>query len=263
MRRAALIPLLALLALLIGGCGSGGDYSAVRSAVEHNNSQSRYKASFVTELTLEGGTVTLLFMQGSYSADRDKEILHSSCVEVYMGTSSTLVEMYSDGYVYTEHNGEKIKYRSEPQDIFGYMHFARPISFNASDINRLSVSSNASGNLYRYTVKGDYRQQLLDIIGDGIYGLARINKPQTDKTGFGEIRVEDTLTEEDGQLVLASRQMTFLMYLYDTPPYTPGYTPPEKDYMLEVTVRIKVSYTERGEGVEISAPVAEDYNELE
>ncbi|PKM63123.1 MAG: hypothetical protein CVU97_01850 [Firmicutes bacterium HGW-Firmicutes-21] len=264
MRRVALILLLAVLAALLFGCGNNEDFSVVQGAVENTNAVKRYKANFVTDLTFENGSATLLFMQGEYSIDREKQIMSSSYVESYLGASSSLVERYFDGYVYTDIDINKTKYQRSADELFGYMYFSEPIAFEEKDIKNLSVRNSSEGTLYSFTVKSGYDEQLLKLMGEGIYALAHITKPQTEKTRFSDINVEYIIAENgEGEPILASRQMVFTMHLYQTPAYTPWYTPPESDYRLDLKVRIKVSYKDFGDEVEIQQPIIEDYSDLE
>jgi hypothetical protein len=126
----------------------------------------------------------------------------------------------------------------------------------------LKKDTNSAGTLYTFKVKSGYDEQLKALLGDNIYSLAKITKPQTEKTRFSEIECEYTFTQnQNGQTVLVNRQIVFTAYLYETPTYTPGYTPPEEDYMLDLKVRIKVTYKDT-DNVEISEPVVKDYSEI-
>ncbi len=262
MKRLAPLLLIAL-SLILFGCNRSEEYAVLREAVENTNNLQRSKADFIAEMTFENRAATLLFLQGSYSLDREEQLMNSQLVEMYLGSSGSLSEMYYDGYVYTQTEERKSRYPMEAQELFGYLYFAQPINFEYKDIKKLKQSENIRGTLYSFTVKSGYDEELLTLLGEGIYSLAKINVPQTEKTRFGEIKVEYTVSDREGAPVLASMQTVFTVFLYETPPYTPGYTRPEEDYMLELTVRIKVSYNDFGDGVEIAVPNIEEYSDLE
>lgn len=251
----------ALASGLLAGCGEKVSFSEISAGIENTNAVKRYQASFITELTFEKGTATLLYQQGSYSIDRDKQQLSSEYVRTYLGSSDKVTEMYKDGYVYLNDKNGKSKYKSKPE-FLSYMHYAEALNFNEKDVTNLKKGTNSTGTLYTFKVKSGYDEQLKTLLGDNIYSLAKLSKPQTDKTRFSEIECEYTFTQnQNGQTVLANRQIEFTVYLYDTPPYTPGYTPPEEDYMLDLKVRIKVSYKNM-DNAAISEPVTTDYSEI-
>lgn len=253
----------AVLAVALSGCDQSDRFSAVQQAVENTNAQKRYKADFMAEFTFADEAATLLFMQGSYAIDREKQLLHSSYANSYFGVPSQVTEMYTDGYVYTEMEGNKNKYKKKADELFCYLQYAEALNFIYSDIKDFSEDENSKGTLYKFTVESGYDEQLLKLMGEGIYDLAKIERPQKEKTRFGEIECEYTVTKNDsGESMLASCQTVFTMYLYNTPPYSPGYTPPEEDYMLELKVRLKVSYTEFGNSVAIQAPDVNEYKIL-
>ncbi len=262
MRRVTLVLLTAVLVSgLLSGCGEKTEYSEVSAGIENTNAIKRYNASFLTELTFNNGTATLLYQQGSYSIDREQQQLYSEYVRTYLGASDKITEMYRDGYVYLNDSSGKSKYESKPE-FLTCLHYAETMNFNEKDISGLKKDTNSAGTLYTFKVKSGYDEQLKALLGDNIYSLAKITKPQTEKTRFSEIECEYTFTQnQNGQTVLVNRQIVFTAYLYETPTYTPGYTPPEEDYMLDLKVRIKVTYKDT-DNVEISEPVVKDYSEI-
>lgn len=262
MRRTAFILLtLALTSGLLSGCGEKVPYSEVSAGIQNTNAIRRYNASFIAEMTFENETATLLYQQGSYSIDRDAQQLYAEYVRTYLGASDKVTEMYKDGYVYLSDSSGKTRYESKPE-FLGYLQYAEALDFNEKDVSNLKKSKNSSGTLYTFKVKSGYDEQLKTLLGDNIYSLAKIAKPQKDKTHFSEIECEYTFTQDkNGQPVLATRQIMFTVYLYDTPAYTPGHTPKEEDYRLDLKVRIRVTYKVL-ENIEISEPVTTDYNEI-
>jgi len=251
---------LALACGLLSGCGGNASFGEVSAGVENTNANKRYSASFITEITFDNETATLLYQQGSYSIDRDAQKLYAEYVRTYLGSSDKVAEMVQDGYLYiSDSNG---KFKVNRPDYLGYLQYAEALNFDEKDVSGLKKSKNSSGTLYAFKVKSGYDEQLKKLLGDDIYSLAKIIKPQKNKTRFGEIECEYTFTQdENGQTVLVSRQIVFTVALYDTPAYTPGYTPPETDYMLDLKVRIKVTY-KAFDNVEISEPVTTDYSEI-
>lgn len=262
MRRIIRILLTAVLAGgLLSGCGEKASFGEVSAGIDNTNAIKRYQASFITEFTFEEEKVTLLYQQGSYSIDRDQQQLYADYVRTYFGASDKITEMYKDGYVYQSNGSGRSKYQSKPE-FLDYLQYAEALNFNEKDISGLKKDTNSSGTLYTFKVKSGYDERLKAVLGDNIYSLTKLTKPQKEKTRFSEIACEYTFTQnKDGQTVLANRQIEFTVYLYDTPAYTPGYTPPEEDYMLELKVRIKVTYKDTG-SVEISEPVTTDYSEI-
>jgi len=250
---------IAILLTCFYGCDKSESFLKVTTAVENTNAKQRYQAKYVVDMKFPGAILT--FEQGSYSIDRQQKKLYLNGVKSYLGTSKKLIEMYSEGYVYTDLDGAKSKAEIVPEKFFNYLYYAQAFDFKYEDIKKLSVDTNSSGTLYTFTVESGYDKQLLALMGDDVYSLARITKPQTEKTRFSEIKCEYTVTDnKNGEPILAGSQIAFTMFLYDTPAYTPGYTPPENDYMLELSVRLNVSYTAFGDEVSIEAPVVRDYS---
>ena len=260
----ALLLLISVFALALIGCQQKEEYSDLSEAIENTNSKERYSANFLAEFTFDNDLVTLLFAQGFYSVDRDKNLLYSEFVQTHLGHSGRYTEICKDGYVYADLDGEKNRYKKNTAEHLEYIYYSTALNFKYEDIDHLKTAENSDGTLYSFTVNGDYDDKLMTMLGEGIYSTAQIKKPQKEKTRFGEIKCEYNLTEdENGIKTLLSRQIVFKVYLYDTPPYSPTYTPPEEDYMLELKVRFKLSYKDFGEAVSIPEPDTEQYKPVE
>jgi outer membrane lipoprotein-sorting protein len=129
-RRVTLVLLTAVLVSgLLSGCGEKTEYSEVSAGIENTNAIKRYNASFLTELTFNNGTATLLYQQGSYSIDREQQQLYSEYVRTYLGASDKITEMYRDGYVYLNDSSGKSKYESKPE-FLTCLHYAETMNFN-------------------------------------------------------------------------------------------------------------------------------------
>lgn len=264
MKKIALILVIAIFSACFSCCGTDESFAPVSEAVKNINAKQRYTANYLTEMTFEKDTAIMLFKQGSFSIDREEQSLYSKGVQSYFANSSQLTEMFYDGIVYTDLDGIKSKYEIAAEEYFSNLYYEKALEFDEDNVDKLTKDTNSSGTLYKFTVENGYEDRLWTILGkDGIYNLAKISKPQTEKTHFSEIDCEYTITQnENDEPLLASYQLIFTVFLYDTPPYSPGYTPPEKDYMIELKIRIKVSYTSFGEDVLIEIPNVNEYSEL-
>lgn len=260
MRKIALVLAIAVICAL-PGCTDKAKYSAAEKAVENTNSCQRQKVNYAVEMKIADESVTMMFSHGNYVIDRENGLMHSTSIETYIGTQSTQTQYYFDGYVYTDLDGSKTKYKGAADDVFGYLQFAKVISFKKEDISKLKV--NEDGTEVSFTVKEGYKDQLWGLLGDGFYSLAKIVKPQKEKTKIGSAEcVLSIKNDSEGNPILSSYKLTFPVVLYDTPAYSPNYTPPEEDYMLEITVSLSLNFTSFGEEVTFEKPNQNEYKDL-
>lgn len=116
---------------MLTGCGgSGGKYSTYASAYNKVTASGGMDADLNVTLTMDGQTSNYT---GNFKVDTANNIMYYE-----MGSGDTKTIQFSDGsYVYTEHNGEKVKYAlnsegsgpAEPQKEAG----AEAPAFNTSE----------------------------------------------------------------------------------------------------------------------------------
>jgi hypothetical protein len=126
-------------------------------------------------------------------------------------------------------------------EFFGRIIYVKPFIPSSGYIEGIDDISTAAGKGYKVYLKnaGDV---LYPLIGNGIYSLAMIKSPQYDLMNIKEANISYTIDENSGKITTMT--MSFILYLYDTPPYIPnGGKTNLEDYTLDIRVNYTVSYS--------------------
>ncbi len=252
--------LLLIGVVVLTGCGSSLDFSALKAAIIDTDSMTKLQGTFVTEMTFDDKKATLLFRQGGFSADKENALFFYDYSEVYLGVSASKTVNLYDGYIYEDSEGEKYRHTKEDLSLTGLVPFSAfyDFDFNSAKSKKLYPRGEGQeGDIYTFTLKDQKEDFIKSVFGDSIYNLTLIRAPQREETRYGDIKVEYVVDDTRG--LLLSFSVTFDITLYETPPYTPGYTPPKEDYALNIKVSSTIKFKEFGEAVSISPPAIEKY----
>ncbi|MBQ5837985.1 MAG: hypothetical protein IIW39_04855 [Clostridia bacterium] len=248
MKKCLLTCLLAL-SVLISGCADSGNtsdklISELNGAIGSVNSEDRASGEYLIEITVSG--VTLYYASGDIAFDRKADVAHNEFTSSYMGNSVVSQNYYSNGkLVSVEGTNSNVLDRTSEQ-IMGKFPYAKLLEL-PDEVSDVTEKSSSVGRTVELT-RQDTAKIFETVVGDGIYSLATvIKKPQTDKTQFGDTKC--TYTVKDGRAV--GCRYEFTVKLFDTPAYVPGYSVPESEYTLELSVVAKVNYDCFGNDVKL------------
>lgn len=263
--RKSLVGLAAAAALLLPGCAVQ-DASPVITAAQNTNAHERMSVDYMHEMLITGTATTFSYMLGSYSIDRKENLLENIGYGTYKGEPQNIVEMYKNETFFSSINkgmssGESCVIRAaEPEEIFNYYYLAEAfVPPGAESMKGLKITENSYGQLYTFTVSDGHQSYFLSLLDDELYSEVGLASPQKDKTSVGDVKCEYTLTERDGQSLLHSAAVTVEIKLFDTPPYSPVYEYPEEDYTITLEMRIRLTFTDFDDSVQISDPNPKDF----
>jgi hypothetical protein len=116
----------------------------------------------------------------------------------------------------------------------------------------LSVEETHDGVLYTLVANQGQKTLVEEIWKTDLYSLAGIRVPDREKESYGDVTY--TYSVKNGEVTSVTVKLT--VTLFETAPYTPGYTPDEEDLRLELSLTAKVTLKQSGDGVTV--PVYEE-----
>ncbi len=253
--------LIAVLLLLLTSCGGNAELyrQSVSDAAEQTNLLTRFEADFFLEVTFDDSKATLLYRNGSFGIDREAKRLFSVDSQTLLGTSVKVTTFCDGKTVYREAGQNKTASKLEEADVFSVLpYFPMPV-FKAEDMLDVEPRTVDDGTQYVFSVKNAKDFILAASAGDEIYTLAMLNKPQKDKTEFGNLNCSYTVGTLGGRECVTSQLYSFDMTLYDTPPYAAGADIDPEDYKLELNFRIRIKIRSIPDSVELPDFDPKDY----
>lgn len=248
------------LLLLLASCGDSDQHrEAITGATAETNLLQCFEADFFVEITFDSSRATLLYRNGSFSIDREAERLYCVDSQTLLGTSAKVITFCEDGVLYRESGKNKTASDTDAAEVFASMPYMPMPEFAAEDIYGIEQHNADGSTQYIFNVKNADDFMRLASAGDEIYKLAMLNKPQKDKTQFSDLKCNYIIGSIDGKDCVTSRQYSFDMTLYDTPPYAAGANIDPDDYKLELNFRIRIKVRSAPVSVEIPAFDASEY----
>lgn len=247
MKRTLILFLCLTLCLPLASCARV-DYEPLNEAVQATQALEKYSADYYIEVSLSDGSVNLLYLNGSYSIDKANKLLARDSSQTYLGDAWHETEQYDGEALYNAEGDDKYKVVCTFEEVLEQTVYATVPVIDQSDISRLSVSQNASGTLYKFTAK-DMAEYEFSTVGDNIYTLAALRKPQKDLTQYSDLDCEYTVGTLGGETCVTGWQVSYQISLFDTPPYAAGTKQDINDYRLDITVRIRVKIKSIGQEI--------------
>lgn len=232
-------------AILLAACGETfADSASIISACEKHAAKQTYSAKFRLNMTFENGQHTLVFSQGSYTADLSggTPYVKVSASQNYLSNPSAVEGVYENGVyrVYDPYAGEEAgvsEYELSKTEFFGQILFMQPSVPDDKYIKSSKAVKTAVGEGVCYELK-DATELLLPLLGESIYDLALIKKPKRELTEA----LSASLTLVPSETGVYSMTLNFSLRLADTPPYVPGGGDLQEDYTLYVDAEYTVTY---------------------
>ena len=254
-----LISCLLALSLLICGCADGGGtnselLSELNGAIESVNAEARVSGGYLIEISVSG--VTLYYAKGNIAFDREKNVAFNDFTQTYMGKSVVSQNYFSNGRLVSVEKGKATEFDRTSEQILGKFPYSELMTL-PENIGEITEKISSVGRTVEL-VRKDTSVICETVVGKDIYTLTGvIKKPQTDKTRYSDTKC--VYTVKDGRVV--GCRYEFTVTLFDTPAYVPGYSVPESEYTIDLSVVAKVNYDEFGEGITVSEYSAEESKE--
>jgi len=252
------LPLLLCFALLLSSCNAL-HYDSIEQYVNATNGLTKYSANFFIQVGFADGSVSLLYLNGSYDVDKQSGVLYRDGSETYLGDSWHETEFFENGCLYNAEGDDKYAVTCTLDDVLAQTIYRMLPQIDSENAYKISEASNAGGRLFSFGAK-NMQEYEFEIVGDNIYALAALNVPQKDKTQYTDLKCEYTVSDKFGTEMVTAWQIQYGMSLYDTPPYIPGKAVNEEDYRLDINVRIKVVINSVGEDVVLPEYDPSEYN---
>ena len=232
-------------AILLAACSETfADSTSVVSACEKHAEKRSYTAKFRLNMTFENGQHTLVFSQGSYTADLSgtAPYVKVNASQNYLSTPSAMEGVYENGVyrVYDPYAGddaEVTEYVLNENEFFGQILFMQPTVPEDKYIKSSKAVNTAVGEGVCYELK-DATELLFPLLGESIYDLALLKKPKRELTEV----LSASLTLIPSETGVYSMTLNFSLRLADTPPYVPGGGDLQEDYTLYVSTEYTVTY---------------------
>lgn len=257
-RAAAL--LLAVCALLCCGCENASSpdpetYGMLSDLVSAVGSEQRFCTDFLMETTFldpsTGKSHVLYFLDGRASCDREEKRAFQDFKATVLGASYHGCEYLSENGRVRLQDGQTTPFVQEVgQALTAFPYSA--VTLPPIDSVRSLVSSDTPDGSYTLVWSEGQKELIEDVWQVDLYSMARIVLPDRTKEKFGDVTC--ILAVKDG--ALASVTWTLSATIYETPAYTPGYTPKDEDSRLDLSIRVKLTFVSFGNDVEI--PVYEE-----
>lgn len=260
-KRTLVKPLVLLLIamLLLTSCQTKPDegvYNTLVSLHEGYEAVERGKIGFLMEATFgddeTGEAGVLYFIQGEAAYDQQTETAWQKYTATLLASTYNSEEYYADGVKKHIESGEVYDIETEPEaffDAFPYCDIPMP-AFAA--VKSLSVEETYDGVLYTLVANQGQKALVEEIWKTDLYTLAGIRVPDREKESYGDVTY--TYSVKNGEVT--SVTVKLMVTLYETAPYTPGYTPDDEDLRLELSLTAKVTLKQKGDGVTV--PVYEE-----
>ena len=258
LRRAALCCAAALLLTGCSGAPDTSDYPVLASAVAAANEAGNKQVSFLMQFTFGEEKTTMLFAQGEYTVGTENGYaLSGKMTQTVLGASVTVEFCYADGWYGYVLDGNAIRREQTEESLRSGFLFSDAFLFDESDVTSMTRSSGDAGSgIYELKIGGDHTARLVELLGEDIYALSQLSKPDKSKTQATDLVCGYTVAA-DGRL--PGRTLSYTLSLYDTPPYVPGVEPDYEDYHLELQITMRMQYAYDG----VQPPELPDMNEYE
>lgn len=247
MKRTLILILCLTFCLPLASCAHV-DYALLNEAAQATHALEKYSADYYIEVSLSDGSVNLLYLNGSYSIDKANKLLTRDSSQTYLGDAWHETEQYDGEALYNAEGDDKYRVVCTFEQVLEQTVYATVPVIDQSNISRLSVSQNASGTLYKFTAK-DMAEYEFNTVGDSIYTLAALRKPQKDLTQYSDLDCEYTVGVSGDEQYVTGWQVSYRISLFDTPPYAAGTKQDINDYRLDITVRIRVKIKSIGQEI--------------
>lgn len=262
-RRIRFLTLLLLaLSMLLCGCETspeeqyGESYETVSLLHKAYGEITRGELGFMMEATFRdpdtGETGVLYFLQGNGRYDTQAETAWQSFDATLLGASYHSEEYFAKGDKVHLENGEVYHLPTKAEEFFRAFPYCTIPLPPLSALTALEQDPVTGGTLYKLVFTQGQKQLAEETWKLDLYGLAGIANPDYDKESYGDMTY--TITEKDGKI--RSILVEFSVSIYKKAGYTPGYTPKEDDYRLDLKLTAKVEIKDQGEAVNI--PVYEE-----
>lgn len=235
-------------ALLLNGCGGApdtSDYPVLEAAVASANDAGCKQVKFLMQFTFGEERTTMLFVQGEYTVDTENGyVLSGRMSQTVLGASVTVTFSYADGWYAYIIDGQTMKRAYEEETLRSGFLFSDAFLFDEADVTSMTRSSGDAGaGIYELEIGGDHTARLVELLGEDIYALSQLSKPDKSKTQATDLVCGYTVAA-DGRLT--GRTLNYALSLYDTPPYVPGVEPDYEDYHLELQITMRMQYVYDG-----------------
>lgn len=261
MRRTGL--LLLSFVLLLCACSEKpdeADYGQLAGLHADYAAQTRAEVGFMMEASFRdpdtGQAGVLYYISGEARYDGTAQIAWQKFTATLLAATSNAEEYYADGIKKHVENGTVYDLATAPEELFGAFPYHTVPLPAFSGVKSLTVEESDGGMLYTLTASSGQKQLVEEIWRLDLYALAGIRLPDREKETYGDAVY--TFSVADGRIRSLFVKLT--VSLYETAGYTPGYTPKEEDYRLDLTLNAQISLRAEGEAVEI--PVWEEQGEL-
>ena len=257
-RASVIILALALLASLFSSCSDDDGYDIVFENATGTDQRAGKKVGFLMQLTFGDENTNLLFAQGNYTSLKGDGGLEftGKMTQTALGVSSSVEFFYTGGYYFHKLGDIQQKSIFPEEELEKGFLYSDAAMFDAALVSNIKRKDGTGGDdIYTFEITKGQAEKLLELVGEDIYSLAMLNKPQPDKTAVSACKC--TYVISDG--VLKSRSLEYIITVYDTPPYVPGQKAKEEDYRLDINVTLKMNY-ESYDVQEIELPSTEGYN---
>ena len=252
-----IISIFCIVSILFCSCSkvSEQDVTEINKAVDATNEEQLYDASFVFEVIDLSDDETVMFVQGSYSIDKNNSeyngpILNGSLVQTVNNSPSSLkIAFFDDTYV-TISKDYKILSDMESSVILNQFMCAPALSFDSKDIVSIESSEVSDGTMYvvEANYAETYKSYFDNFLGDDIYALSGMKKAVKELTEYKNIRCKYVVSDDQK---LVSRELSYTVIAYDTVPYFPGNQADKEDYKRTFDVSLKFNYKNFGNEVKV------------
>jgi hypothetical protein len=222
----------------------------ISEAISKTNSEIKYKASFVAEVSDMDTQDLIMFVQGNYQIDKQNStIANGELVQTVFDTPSSLeFGFYDNTYVTITDNVRILSTLSE-EELYKQFMFSPSVDFSNDELKSVENSTSSAGTIYTISIKDEYGKKYLDtLFGDDIYTFSSMKKVQKELTEYKNFICKYVISD-DGYIV--SREISYEITAYDTVPYFPGVQGDLENYKREFSVSIKMNYKTFGNDVEV------------
>lgn len=256
MRRGIQLHILCLMlaaGVLLGACAAKPDqgvYGELFDAHDAFMKTDRAHLGFMLEATFcdedSGETGTLYYMQGDAKYDQDADLAWQKFTATLLASTYNAEEYYQSGKKTHLESGETFELDAPHQTFFGAFPYCKVTIPAFADAETLVVESNGDAVLYTLTSSVG-QKELLELWQLDLYTLAGVVVPNREKESFGDVTY--TFSVKDGKI--SSLTVKLVASIYETPAYTPGYTPDDENYRLDLNLTAQISVKASGDAVEI------------
>ena len=156
-------------------------------------------------------------------------------------------EYYADGVKKHIEEGEVYDFEAKPEEFFDAFPYCNIPVPGFDGVKSLSVEETYDGILYTLVATQGQKTLVEEIWKTDLYTLAGIRVPDREKEAYGDVTYIYSVKDE----VVTSVTVKFTVTLFETAPYTPGYTPDDADLRLELSLTAKVTLKQSGDGVTV------------